>query len=313
MLAQNYPCVHLSAGELLRQAAAENSTSPHQQLIADCLVSGNIVPVEISLSLLQAAMQEASLTRGKSLIFLIDGFPRNFDNLQGWIQCMSLPQIASVYGVLYYTCPLRELERRILERASQGSGRSDDNIQSAHKRFKTFEQQTVPVVRTLQRVQDMQLQACSGSKTVGGASNKVLTLQVATLAGDQSLEDVWRDTQQVMNGWIAHDVWTANARLLQAIQERNVTAYRELAVYSSEDDGDDDKTNAMNRHEIDGSVAWDIGNPQMEFETGTKVIVSYDRRGAEPSVTFRERRVWSHQGVKGWVNVHFYRTPVFSD
>lgn len=223
---------------------------------------------------------------------------------------MSLPQIASVWGVLYFTCPLRELERRILERASQGSGRSDDNLQSAQKRFKTFEQQTVPVVRTLQRVQELQQLACS-TKNLGNDDGS-LTMQVASIAGDQSLEKVWLDTQNVMNGWIAHDVWSANDRLLRAIQERNVTVYHELAAYCDEMD----KLDAIDQYEAEVTTM-DISNPQMQFETGTTVIVSYDRTGrTQPDseqqslVSYRERRVWSYQGAKGWINVHFFRTPV---
>jgi hypothetical protein len=74
LMLENYPCVHLSAGELLRKEATKPD-SPHAALIEKCLVAGNIVPVEISLSLLQNAMQEASQSQ-KEIVFLVDGFPR---------------------------------------------------------------------------------------------------------------------------------------------------------------------------------------------------------------------------------------------
>mmetsp|Transcript_13247 Transcript_13247/g.20193 ORF Transcript_13247/g.20193 Transcript_13247/m.20193 type:complete len:286 (-) Transcript_13247:20-877(-) len=143
ILEQEYPCVHLSVGELLREEQNRDD-SPHRVLIEECLVAGKIVPVEISLALLQRAMEEAAAERGRGLLFLVDGFPRNYDNLAGWNRCMK--GIASVWAVIMYSCPLKVLEERILARA-ETSGRSDDNLQSAQKRFRTFEQQqTVPMI-----------------------------------------------------------------------------------------------------------------------------------------------------------------------
>lgn len=41
--------------------------------------NGTIVPVEVTCSLIEKAMKESGKNR-----FLIDGFPRNQDNLDGW-------------------------------------------------------------------------------------------------------------------------------------------------------------------------------------------------------------------------------------
>lgn len=68
--------VHLSAGELLRQERASGSSDG--QLIDEYIREGRIVPVAISLALLRKAM-EAS---GPLSRFLIDGFPRNQDNVE---------------------------------------------------------------------------------------------------------------------------------------------------------------------------------------------------------------------------------------
>lgn len=270
-----YPCVHLSAGELLRNVPVD---SPHKALVDDCLVAGKIVPVEISLSLLRDAMQQA---HGKSLVFLIDGFPRNFDNLQGWVTCMK--HVASVWGVLMFTCPLQELEQRILSRA-ETSGRSDDNIKSAQKRFATFERETMPVVDTLRRVQ-AKLQKAEKP-----------ALHVVDIQGDQSIQDVWRDTQHAMNEFVSNDVLTANAQLLQAVAEGNVDLYSQLYAIPE----------GMTPVEVmkaqESGIA-EISNTQIDFVTGTKVVVSYNR-----SDGLRETRVWSHEGILGWVNVHFSRT-----
>lgn len=68
--------IHLSAGELLRQERESGSSDGN--LIDEYIREGRIVPVAISLGLLRKAMEEsAPFSR-----FLIDGFPRNSDNVQ---------------------------------------------------------------------------------------------------------------------------------------------------------------------------------------------------------------------------------------
>ena len=49
----------------------------------------------------------------------------------------------NVTGVLAYECPEQVLEERLLKRG-ESSGRSDDNIESIRKRFKTFQAETMP-------------------------------------------------------------------------------------------------------------------------------------------------------------------------
>mmetsp|Transcript_2102 Transcript_2102/g.5311 ORF Transcript_2102/g.5311 Transcript_2102/m.5311 type:complete len:190 (-) Transcript_2102:184-753(-) len=76
--------------------------------------------------------------------FLIDGFPRNGNNLAGWQQQMS--SVAHVGGVLMFECPEEVMEARLLERG-KSSGRADDNAESIKKRFHTYRAETMPVVQ----------------------------------------------------------------------------------------------------------------------------------------------------------------------
>lgn len=297
-----YPCVHLSVGELLREEQ-NREDSPHRALIDECLVAGKIVPVEISLALLQRAMEQAAAERGRGLLFLVDGFPRNYDNLAGWNRCMK--GIASVWAVLLYSCPLNVLEERILARAAT-SGRSDDNLQSAQKRFRTFEEQTVPVVNTLRDVQEILEQQQQEKNTNDNIASNSMALQVEDIQGDRPIDEVWTDTQSVMNKLLANDVWTANAKLIEAIETNNVEQYRSLCAYLDEQPSED-----MSTHEGDAATV-EISNATIQFETGTKAITSYDRV-MEEGITTRETRVWSHEGVNGWRCIHFYRTPKQSE
>ena len=63
--------------------------------------------------------------------FLIDGFPRNKDNLDGWNRQMG--QKAKVKGVLFFECSADICIQRCLERG-KNSGRSDDNADTLSKR-----------------------------------------------------------------------------------------------------------------------------------------------------------------------------------
>jgi len=76
--------------------------------------------------------------------FLIDGFPRNTNNLSGWQQVAG--DELTLGGVLFYDCPEETMEARLLERGKT-SGRSDDNIESIKKRFRTYTQETTPILQ----------------------------------------------------------------------------------------------------------------------------------------------------------------------
>ena len=285
LLKDNYPCVHYSVGELLRNVPED---SPHAALIQETLVKGNIVPVEISLSLLKSAMESQ---QGKSLYYLVDGFPRNFDNLEGWNRLMN--GVSSVWGVLMFQCPLEVMEQRIMSRA-ETSGRSDDNLASAQRRFATFERETVPVVNILSKVEAL-------------TSSTPQHLRVMNIRGDRPLERVWDDTQCLMNQFILHDVVTANAQLLKAVEEGNAELYQSLVELGN---ASDDAEAVMTANEGASTTRGVVSNGLMDFVSGTKVVVSYDRKLSDSEPLFRETRVWSHQGDRGWINIHFSRTPL---
>ncbi|XP_076340949.1 UMP-CMP kinase-like isoform X3 [Tachypleus tridentatus] len=117
--------VHLSAGDLLRE---ERNTpgSEYGELIENHIRNGTIVPVEITCSLLQNAMNKSETKK-----FLIDGFPRNENNLEGWNRVMG--NKVNLKFVLFFDCPEEVCVDRCLKRGAAGSGRSDDNEDSLKK------------------------------------------------------------------------------------------------------------------------------------------------------------------------------------
>mmetsp|Transcript_21737 Transcript_21737/g.66977 ORF Transcript_21737/g.66977 Transcript_21737/m.66977 type:complete len:227 (-) Transcript_21737:433-1113(-) len=152
-IVETYGWVHLSAGDLLR-AERKDPTSKDGELINEFIREGKIVPVEITLKLLQKAM-EAS---GK-LDFLIDGFPRNLDNYEGWCKNMSHVEVPSL---LYLETSEQVMQDRILSRASEArqrgeATRSDDNVDSIKKRFKTYLDSTMPIIDTFKKLDKVHL------------------------------------------------------------------------------------------------------------------------------------------------------------
>lgn len=121
---------------MLRQEIATGSSQG--QIIDAILKEGRIVPVEMSLGLLRKEIKKLGQLR-----YLIDGFPRNHDNLEGWLRMM--PSVCDIDLILYLQCNEQEMERRILERGLT-SNRADDNIETARKRFATFQRDTMPIV-----------------------------------------------------------------------------------------------------------------------------------------------------------------------
>jgi len=128
---------HLSAGDLLR--AERKSGSAQGQMIDEYIKEGKIVPVEVTVKLLVDAIKASGAQR-----VLVDGFPRNTNNLSGWQQVVG--DSLQLGGVLFYDCPEEVMQERLLERGKT-SGRSDDNIESIKKRFTTYLNETMPILQ----------------------------------------------------------------------------------------------------------------------------------------------------------------------
>ncbi|XP_003975799.1 UMP-CMP kinase [Takifugu rubripes] len=137
-----YSFTHLSAGDLLREERAREG-SEYGGLIDTYIKEGKIVPVEITISLLKKAMEDTMKKDEQKFRFLIDGFPRNEDNLQGWKKAMD--DNADVKFVLFFDCSNEVCINRCLERG-KNSGRTDDNRESLTKRIQTYLQSTRPVI-----------------------------------------------------------------------------------------------------------------------------------------------------------------------
>ncbi|KAL2460979.1 UMP-CMP kinase 3 [Abeliophyllum distichum] len=131
-IVQHFGYTHLSAGDLLR--AEKQSGSENGTMIHNMIKEGKIVPSEVTIKLLQRAMQESGNDK-----FLIDGFPRNEENRAAF---ESVTGIEPGF-VLFFDCSEEEMENRLLNR---NQGREDDNIETIRKRFKVYMESSLPVI-----------------------------------------------------------------------------------------------------------------------------------------------------------------------
>mmetsp|Transcript_65313 Transcript_65313/g.156132 ORF Transcript_65313/g.156132 Transcript_65313/m.156132 type:complete len:235 (+) Transcript_65313:88-792(+) len=129
---------HISAGDCLR-AERNNPESKDGELINNLIKDGLLVPSRITCKLLHKAMTSMR-TEGKTC-FLIDGYPRNIENDDTWKE--NIGDEAEVCGVLLYEGEEEALLERLL---SATRGREDDKTDVIRRRFKSYKEDTMPVV-----------------------------------------------------------------------------------------------------------------------------------------------------------------------
>ncbi|KAI8475055.1 MAG: adenylate kinase-domain-containing protein [Monoraphidium minutum] len=128
-----YGFTHLSAGDLLRDEVKSGSEVGQQ--CEAIMKEGKLVPMEVIIGLLRSAMVKSGARE-----FLIDGFPRAMDQALRFEE-----MIKPGAKVIFFDCPEEVMEARLLKRG-ETSGRADDNAETIRKRFRTFVEQSLPVI-----------------------------------------------------------------------------------------------------------------------------------------------------------------------
>ena len=139
-LVEKYNFIHFSTGDLLRAEILKGTEDA--KLIKSIMSQGKYVPVKITCNLIKKAMNNYS----KDKIFLIDGYPRNQENIDGWMEIFG--NNYKLITSIILDCDEKVLENRLIERA-KSSGRIDDNIETIQKRFKTHLEESKPIEKKL--------------------------------------------------------------------------------------------------------------------------------------------------------------------
>eukprot|EP00760_Papus_ankaliazontas_P004947 PhM_4_TR12294/c0_g1_i1/m.58768/K13800/CMPK1, UMPK; UMP-CMP kinase len=141
-LAEEFGFVHISAGDLLRAEGAKDT--PLGTQIKSIVNAGNIVPSEITMSLMSQAVAE---NVDKCAGFLVDGFPRKLDQAE-----MFERDIVPARRIIYLDCDEDVMVRRLKIRAQEteasgGVVRSDDVDEVVmRRRFENNKRECMPVV-----------------------------------------------------------------------------------------------------------------------------------------------------------------------
>jgi len=148
-LVEDFDFSHLSAGDLLR-AEQDRPGSQYGDLIRTAIKEGTIVPMEVTVKLLENAMRSVLEQRKSSSHpgwqdgkgrFLIDGFPRKMDQAHKFEDEVCVSALT-----IFFKTTEEVMLKRLLKRG-ETSGRADDNIESIKKRFATYHEQTMPVIQ----------------------------------------------------------------------------------------------------------------------------------------------------------------------
>lgn len=134
------------AGDLLREEIKKGSEQG--KYIESIINNGQIVPVSITVNLIKTKMDSL----GKENLFLIDGYPRNKDNIDGWNELFdgSEGRKANILCLINLECSEGTCEQRLLSR-SLTSGRGDDNKEVIKKRFETHKRESEVVVEIMKK------------------------------------------------------------------------------------------------------------------------------------------------------------------
>ena len=290
-LVDDYGCIHLSAGDLLREERASGSSTA--TLIESYINEGAIVPVGITLDLIRSSMEKSKATR-----FLIDGFPRNEDNFLGWSQVMT-EELCVLDSIFYIECPEDECKNRIIER-SKTSGRSDDNLETLAKRFVTFNEITLPVIQNFEKNCPL-----SNSNT-----DKKNSRGVYRISGDRDIETVYNDMKIAYEEMVIFELMELSKKLLTAEDERNTEMCNLLispdcTIVNSRNS---QKKNHNKNAEAGISSSPSSFKPHVRV-MGKSAIISYIRERASNGVVCdcEETRVWQLDDFGLWKNVHLHR------
>ncbi len=129
---------HISTGDILRNAIKDNTELGKKA--KGFMDNGELVPDSLMIDLIKERLQKEDCKTG----FLLDGFPRTVKQAKELDNLLSELNLDLTH-ILEIDVPESILLERILNRAKEGSGRSDDNEDVVKNRLKVYKEQTLPV------------------------------------------------------------------------------------------------------------------------------------------------------------------------
>jgi adenylate kinase len=139
VLAEKLGIPHISTGEILRMAIAEQT--PLGIKAKSYVDNGDLVPDELILDLIQERLSQNDAQKG----WILDGFPRNVSQAE-FLDGLLTQLNQTCNYVLNLDVPDEVLIKRLLAR-----GRKDDNEETITNRLQVYRQQTAPLIDYYQK------------------------------------------------------------------------------------------------------------------------------------------------------------------
>ena len=165
-LKKDFNMVHISTGDLLREAVAKGDENG--RIINDLITSGKFVSDEIVLDLLKSRITEPDCVNG----YILDGFPRNVSQAEAYEKMLNElgrdigivivldidKEIAKSRVVGRYTCPncgkiyniyndLKPKKQGLCDDCNvELTHRSDDSAETYDERYKAYLEKTEPLI-----------------------------------------------------------------------------------------------------------------------------------------------------------------------
>jgi len=137
-LKEKYGLVHLSTGDILRDAMSKKT--PLGVKAQEYMEKGELVPDEDVIGMLMGVLDENMDSNG----FIFDGFPRT-ENQALFLKENLEKRDTMIHALLTLEVEREELIERLINRGKQ-SGRSDDKLSVIENRITVYHDQTTPVI-----------------------------------------------------------------------------------------------------------------------------------------------------------------------
>ena len=137
-LKEKYGLVHLSTGDILRDAMSKKT--PLGVNAQEYMGKGELVPDEDVIGMLMGVLDENMDSKG----FIFDGFPRT-EKQALFLKENLEKRDTMIHALLTLEVDREELTERLINRGKQ-SGRSDDKLSVIENRITVYHDQTTPVI-----------------------------------------------------------------------------------------------------------------------------------------------------------------------
>ncbi len=159
ILSENHQIPHVSTGDILRAAVAQQTTLGKQA--KGYMDRGELVPDALILDLIQDRLSFEDTADG----WILDGFPRNV-NQAAFLEELLVKLEQNADCVINLEVPDDVLVSRLLERK-----RKDDNEETIRRRLEVYHRDTVPVIDFYQQRET--LKTIDGDRTMEEVSEQL--------------------------------------------------------------------------------------------------------------------------------------------